>query len=126
MKNKTYILSIALIVVLTATAFLYLLGKKERTELIKNNKEKISCNFLSEEHIIQEALKNEKTETCTCIGDNKKVERCIRDVIDVSLYRQAIKYLDIEYCAEIVSEEVKNNCQNIVNSGLDYIKEYEK
>jgi hypothetical protein len=128
MKNKKYLLVVSLIVILTVVTFLYFFGKKEKEKsgILENTKTEVVCNFMSDEHALDEAIQNGKAENCLCLKDDKKIEKCIKDVVDVSIYKQAIKYLDPEYCDGITSSDIKTNCQTVVASGLNYVKKYEK
>ena len=76
----------------------------------------ITCDFRNKKEITQTAQKNDQPELCTCLKNQQERENCIKSVVDISLYNQAIKSLNLSLCNEIYSKNIKDACRAVVAS----------
>jgi len=130
MKNKVYALVIILIFIITVAVFFYsYLIKEHQAEVLPEgfmSSDDPRCIFESDETTQKNALEKNDPDLCVCIENEINRKMCRQNVVDISLYNQAVEYLDSTVCEEISSDNIKTSCQSVVASGLAQDKNYEK
>ncbi len=84
---------------------------------------KVECNYGGDQKTYQAALDNREVGICSCIGEERIKEMCVRVTQDLALYGQAISQSNPDICNEITGEERREACFDMSQSRINYLRE---